>query len=269
MKAQLELSWMGGATERRLRKRRPGSERLPWGSIDPSAFSAPELAEARSVWTNAVFTEYASAAAFSAFAGACLEACAPIDLSFAIADCAVDELSHVELASRFLAELGGAAPFAVDMESVSPRTTPGVRALMRAAEIAVTTSCVGEALSLPALRHGKATAAHPLARAVIARLLADEGPHARVGFSFLAWAESRLTLGERRELSSLALDAVESYSSLWRGPSCGCPNTALTAVIDDDYRNGMRRAVREHIARPLGELGIELDRARLESLLDS
>jgi hypothetical protein len=183
MKSQLELSWIGGATERRMRKRRPGSERLPWASIDIGAFDDVELAEAQSVWTNAVFTEYASAAAFSAFTSACLEACAPIDLTATISDCAVDELAHVELASRFLAELGGAAPFAVDMEAVSPRTTPGARALVRAAEIAVTTSCVGEALSLPALRHGKATTAHPLARAVIASLLADEGPHARVGFT--------------------------------------------------------------------------------------
>jgi hypothetical protein len=269
MKAQLELSWIGGATERRLRRRRPGSERLPWGTTDLATFDDAELAEARSVWTNAVFTEYASAAAFSAFASGCLEACAPIDLTATISDCAVDELAHVELASRFLAELGGAAPFVVDMEAVSPRTTPGARATLRAAEVAITTSCVGEALSLPALRHGKASAKHPLAKAVIARLLADEGQHARVVFTYLAWAEDRLTAGERSELASLALSAIESYSSLWRGPSCGCPETALTAVIDDDYKRGMRRAVRDNIARPLAKVGIELDPTRLEHLLAS
>jgi hypothetical protein len=127
MKAQLELSWMGGATERRLRKRRPGSERLPWGSIDPSAFSAPELAEARSVWTNAVFTEYASAAAFSAFAGACLEACAPIDP--ASPSPTARSTSCVELASRFLAELGEPPPSRSTWNPSRREPRPAVRAL--------------------------------------------------------------------------------------------------------------------------------------------
>ena len=266
MKTQLELSWLGGATERRLRKRRPGIEKLPWGSIEAERLEDADRAEAIGVWTNAVFTEYASAAAFSSLATACLEACAPVDLTATIADCAVDELAHVELASRILAELGGAAPFEVDMEAVSPRPSQGARAVMRAAEIAITTSCVGEALSLPALRHGKMSARHPLARAVIARLLADEGPHARVGFTFLAWAEARLTTGERAQLATLALDAIESYSSLWR-ESCDCPASSLSGVIDDAYRAGLRLAVAERIALPLARFGIELDGGRLTTLL--
>jgi len=265
--AQLDLSWIGGQSERRLRKRRPGIERLPWGTITPSSFEPAHLSEARAVWTNAVFTEYASAAAFSAFSSACLESGAPIDLTATIADCAVDELAHVELASRVLAELGGAAPFEVDLETVSPAPTPGARAILRAAEIAITTSCVGETLSLPALRHGRASTQHPLANAVIARLLADEGPHARVGFTFLAWAEDRITAGEREHLANIALDAIAAYASLWQSTDCACPKTALTASVDDDYRAGLRRAVVGHIARPLEKLGIELDAARLATLL--
>ena len=67
---QLELEWMGGAPARRLRKRRGGVDELPWGSIDIGAFSEPALLEARKVWTNGAFTEYASAAAFSSMTGA-------------------------------------------------------------------------------------------------------------------------------------------------------------------------------------------------------
>jgi len=265
--AQLDLTWIGGATERRLRKRRPGSDRLPWGTICAAELDSAHLREARAVWTNAVFTEYASAAAFASFSSACLEACAPIDLTATITDCAVDELAHVELASRLLAELGGAAPFETDLEKVSPLTTVGFRAVMRAAEIAVTTSCVGEALSLPALRHGKGTTQHPLAQAVIARLLADEGAHARVGFTYLAWAEERTTKGEREHLAELALTTIAAYASLWQSSDCACPKTALTTSIDANYRAAMRRAVREQIARPLAKVGVDLDPERLAALL--
>ena len=44
------------------------------------------------MWTNGVFTEYASAAAFSALNIAFLECQAPVDLCAAAADFAVDEL---------------------------------------------------------------------------------------------------------------------------------------------------------------------------------
>jgi hypothetical protein len=53
---------------RRRRASRPGFDDLPWASFDASrcAPDDPGLLEARHVWTNGVFTEYASAAAFSA-----------------------------------------------------------------------------------------------------------------------------------------------------------------------------------------------------------
>jgi hypothetical protein len=124
-----ELEWLGGAPEARLRKRRPGIEALPWGTLTNALEDA---AEARRVWTNGAFTEYASAAAFTAMAGAFLECGAPIDLTAAASDCATDELFHTELASRLVMELGGAYPFDVDLAKVSPVTTPGVRPLVRA-----------------------------------------------------------------------------------------------------------------------------------------
>ena len=65
---QLALEWMGGATERRMRASRPAFDDLPWNSFDVTRVAPddPDLVEARKVWTNGVFTEYASSAAFSA-----------------------------------------------------------------------------------------------------------------------------------------------------------------------------------------------------------
>src|SRR6185503_18129927 len=99
---QLELELLGGAATARLRRRRPGLIELPWGTLDRSRFSRNALDEARAVWTNGVFTEYASAAAFAAMASAFLECKAPIDLTATAADIVVDEIGHAELLSRLV-----------------------------------------------------------------------------------------------------------------------------------------------------------------------
>src|SRR5436190_1784540 len=72
---------------------------LPWDSFDVARADPEDLLEARMVWTNGVFTEYASAAAFSAMNLAFLQCGAPVDLCAAAADFALDELVHVTLVS--------------------------------------------------------------------------------------------------------------------------------------------------------------------------
>jgi len=264
-----ELSWRGGATAARLHKRRPGGDDLPWGSIADtlSQRDATQVIEARKIWSNGVFTEYASAAAFSALTTAMLRCGAPVDLIAMAADIVVDELLHVELGSRLTMELGGAAPIAFDLDRIAPVTTPGLRPLMRAAEIAITTSCVSESLSVPAMARSRVLADEPLVRAVLDRLLADEGPHARCGFWFLEWAEDRLTDDERLHLARLAEDTIEVYAPLWREPACGaCPLPGGLGGHDDEGRRALRTAVEQSIARPLARHGIVLDAARLAAL---
>lgn len=262
-----ELAWCGGATENRLHRRRPGAEQMPWGSLDLAAF-APEVAEeARKVWTNGVFTEYASAAAFSVLTAAMLECGAPVDLVALSADIVVDELFHVELSSRLTTELGGASPLRFDLAKIAPVTTPGARPLMRAAELAVATSCVSETLSVPAMARSRAMATAPLVHAVLQRLVADEGPHARLGFWFLDWAADALTAEERAQLADLALSTLEAYAPLWQEPACGvCASPVGLGGHDERGRRALRRAVTTQIAGPLAEYGIVLDPRRLDGL---
>lgn len=250
-----ELSWRGGATERRLHDRRQGSEDLPWGSIDLASLAPDVVEEARKVWTNGVFTEYASAAAFSALTGALLECGAPVDLVAFAADVVVDELFHVELSARLTSELGGAVPLHFDLANIAPVTTPGVRPLMRAAELAVTTSCVSEALSVPAMSRSRALATLPLMQAVLDRLLADEGPHARIGWWFLEWAP--LTEDEKHALAELSMSTIEVYAPLWQDASCG------VCGHDERGREMLRTAVHNKIATPLRRHGIVLPSERL------
>jgi hypothetical protein len=263
-----ELSWLGGASEDRLHRRRSGADDLPWGTLDLEAFPPEVAEEARLVWTNGVFTEYASAAAFSALATALLECGAPVDLTAAAADMAVDELFHVELAARLTTELGGAAPMRFDLAHISPVTTPGASPLMRAAEIAVTTSCVSESLSVPAMARSRAVASPPLVRAVLSRLLADEGPHSRIGWWLLDWADERLTSDDRGRLAELAMGVIEVYVPLWQDPSCArCAAPTALGAHDEQGKAALREALKNNVAAPLAARGIVLDPERLARAL--
>ena len=262
-----ELSWRGGATEARMHKRRAGGDELPWGTIDLARYPEMHGLEARKIWSNGVFTEYASAAAFSALTTAMLRCGAPVDLMAVCADIVVDELFHVELSSRLTMELGGAVPLEFDLDHIAPVATPGVRPVMRAAEIAITTSCVSESLSVPAMARSRALANEPLVKAVLDRLVLDEGHHARCGFWFLEWACDELTDTERIGLAKLAEDTIEVYAPLWRDDPCdACPLPVGLGGHDAEGKRALRDAVESRIAKPLARYGIELDPARVAAL---
>jgi len=251
MESQLELAWLGGASERVMRHARPGFDDLPWDTFD--ATRCGDLLEARQVWTNGVFTEYASAAAFSALNLALLACGAPVDLCAAAADFAVDELVHVTLVSRLVMTLGGATPYLADLSRIAP-TTPPLSPRMIAAELAIKISCVGEALSLPAMSAWHRGATHPLMRAVLDRLRHDEGPHASIGHWFLAWADPWLTPGDREYLGGVARASIQTYEPLWLAPE------AQARMIDGDttYRAYMEHAVEHRIVRRLAKHGIDI-----------
>jgi hypothetical protein len=261
---QLALEWLGGPTERRLRVARPAfaelHDELPWESFDPARADPDDLVEARRVWTNGVFTEYASAAAFSAMNLAFLQCGAPVDLCAAAADFALDELVHVTLVSRLVMALGGATPYVADLERIAPSPRPELPARLRAAELAIKISCVGEALSLPALTASHRGASHPLARAVLETLRHDEGPHASIGHWFLAWAGTWLTAGDRDYLGAVARDAIAVYEPLWRDPEAAA-RPVLDHAGETTYRAYMEDAVEHRIVRRLTKAGVVVPRA--------
>src|SRR5438046_2532667 len=110
---------------------------------------------------------------------------------------------------------GGATPCLACMSKIAPAPSASPPRL-RAAELAIKVSCVGEALSLPALAASHRGASHPLARAVLERLRHDEGPHAAIGHWFLEWAAPWLTAGDREYLGNVASEAIAVYAPLWR-----------------------------------------------------
>jgi len=265
--ALFELDWLGGWSERRLRRRRPGIDDLPWGSLEAAPLAEDDRLEARRVWTTGVFTEYASAAAFGNLATALLECGAPVDLTAVAADIVVDELDHVELVARLLGELGGALPLAFDLARISQPTT-GAPPLVRALELAVTVSCVGEALSVPALARSRSLARAPLVVAVLDRLLGDEGPHGELGYRLLDWAGPALDDDDRGHLAAVALDAITAFAPLWQREACpSCAAPALGVAPADEHRRMLVDAVRTRVVARLARHAIVVDADRLAAVL--
>ncbi len=249
-----ELEAVGGPWARRLRRRRAGFDALPWN--EAAAGASPEALEsARLVWTRSAFSEYASAAAFAEIAACLLAAGAPIDLTAAAGDFVVDEVIHAELSARVAMSLGGAVLLEVDLSRLV-RPPIAAAPLLRAAELVVRTSCVGEALTVPILKASKASAASPLIKAVIARIVRDESSHSQIGPWFLDWADGQLSEDDRAHLGRVAGAAVRAFAPIFAG-SCA-PGAELGVLDCATYDAAFARALRQRVAAPLGARGIAI-----------
>ena len=272
-----ELEWMGGAAEHHFRKARPGIDDLPWGTLDTSAYPPEVVGAARATWTESTFTEYKAVAAFSEVLRALCEARAPLDLVGMASSFVADEVFHVELASRMTMELGGAAPRRVDFESLVIRAEPSLTAFERANEVMLRVSCIAEAFSGKMAAGVMRTTTHPLTRAVLERIVADESLHHRLGGLYFEWASERMSDAERARLGRILLRTLRAFEPKWKGKRGPARPTAARAASEHAREIGWmpqghfakeaRRAVREAILAPLAVHGIELSKAEVGALL--
>lgn len=253
-----ELEMVGGPWQRRLGCRRAEFDALPWHEAVTEPCSPEALASARWVWTQSSFSEYASAASFAEIATALLAAGAPIDLIAAAGEFVVDEMLHAELSARVAMALGGAAPLEVDLERLV-RPAAGGNPMLRAAELIVRTSCVGEALTIPVLKTAAARSASPLVELVISRILRDESAHAEIGPWFLDWAEPRLTDEDRTHLGRVASDAVAAFSPVFEAQCAPHDRNNPYGVLDcTTYDPVFERALHKRVIAPLAIRGIDV-----------
>ncbi|MBS1149160.1 MAG: hypothetical protein H6Q89_858 [Myxococcaceae bacterium] len=211
-----ELSMLGGAVERRYRRLRPEVDRLPWGTLDVTKYSAAVLNVARTTWTEAAFQEHRTAAACAATLKALIAARAPLDLIAMATRFPLDEMVHVEMCARLAMELGGGAPLEHDPLDLIREPDPKLPALLQAAELVVRNFCVGEALSIPMLRGSWHAAGHPLIKAVLGRIVKDEAAHGQFGWFFLEWAGELLTDADRTHLAQQAGLTINAVTERWK-----------------------------------------------------
>jgi hypothetical protein len=274
-----ELDWLGGPTERAFRQLRPGIDRFPWGTLDPSRYPPLLVDRARVSWTEAAYNEYCTAAAFTSLLRSLLEAKAPIDLTGMASDFVVDEMLHVELTSRIAMELGGGAPYLVDFQDLTLPNTPGITPLQRANEDVLRTCCVAEAFSVPMLATCMKTAGHPLTKAVLTQIVKDEAPHGRFGRYYLEWAANHMDAAERRRLADVALEMLRLYAPFWTKLTSRTVDGLTSEGFSiehvhelgwaeaETYARTARQTVRDDILAPLAEFDIHPDPEAVEALL--
>ena len=279
MRQPFDLEWLGGPAEKYFRRLRPGVEDLPWGTLRPADYPPRLVDRARVSWTEAAYNEYCTAAAFAELLRLLLEARAPVDLIGMASDFVADEVLHIELTSRLAMELGGGAPYRIDFATLVP-PLHGESPLERANEAVVRLCCVGEAYSVPMLAGCRRSAAHPLTRAVLERIVVDEAPHGRFGWLYLDWIADELSDGERKRLAAVAIDTLRVLSPLWRKLSSRVTDGVTTEgyllahvrelgwMESSEYARVAREAVRVEVAEPLARYGIELSERELGALLD-
>ena len=252
--AAFTLTTIGGPWGRRLAPRRAWIDELDWAEPLPH-----DALGARVTWTRTAFSEYASAAAFAEIAAALLAAGAPIDLIAAAGDFVVDELVHAEVAARLAAALGGAVALEVELTRLV-RPARAAAPVVRAAELIVRTSCVGEALTVPVLKVARELAGSPLVARALARIAADEAAHAQLGGWFLDWAEPQLDDAARAHLGAGAGAAVAAFAVLRGG---GCRTSGLGVVACDRYDPTLAAAIGARVVAPLAARGIVVPPAAL------
>lgn len=268
-----EIEWMGGAAEHHFRKVRPGSEALPWGTLDLTAFAPVAVAYVRASWTNIAINEYRAVTSFAEITRAFADARAPLDLIAMVGDFLADECAHVEIASRYVMELGGAEERLVDVETFTPRPR-GLTAMQRASELALRIGCIDEALSGATLRALLDSEPHPLPRAIAESILRDESRHRRLGGLYFEWALAKIDDEELARLGRVLYGWLDAVQSLWTVP----PRVREATLPTEDmcklgwldpvrYARVQRDAVVSEVLDPLAEIGIRITDEERQRLL--
>ena len=261
-----ELEILGGGVERRYRKLRPDVEAMPWGTIDPAAYTERAVLAARGSWTLSAFQEYRSAVLCARVAHGLVQASAPLDLGALAAQFVVEELAHAELAGRVAMELGGAVRMVFDRELFDPPTDPSRPWLLRALETVVQVFCVGESVSLPVTRFMRDLPSVPLVRAILQRVARDEAPHGSFGWIVLDWALPRLDEAARATLGAAADIAITSLATaarndLARGTAVATPIDPLAWMGTADGVAMILDTLNGRVAGELRSRGIPVGRA--------
>jgi hypothetical protein len=265
--ALFELEMLGGNVEKRYRVMRPEVEAMPWGTLDPSLYDEADVIASRKAWTGAAFQEHRTGVACAETLRALIECRAPLDLVALATRFPLDEMVHVELCARMAMELGGGTEIVHDPDRLAldaPRELPPI---LRAAELCTRFFCVGETLSIPLLRGTWKAARHPLAKAVLGRIVKDEAAHGTFGWTFLDWALPEIDDAGKRHLGHQADLAIRSIELTWeelaRRPKAKSNEAhALSWMQTDAYLKLALRSMWQRVIEPFEARGIPISRRR-------
>ena len=173
---------------------------------------------------------------------------------------------HVELCARMAMELGGGTELRYADSAICADANPALSPLLRATELVVRFFCVGEALSIPLLHATWRRATHPLARAVLGRIVKDEAAHGIFGWTFLDWALPHLDADGVAFVRRTAEAAIGEIRRLWdnlarRPRSPASDGHPLGWLGSHAYLEIAERALRTRVVAPFAARGIEVSAA--------
>jgi hypothetical protein len=273
-----ELEWLGGIAEHHYRTARPGLDDLPWGSLSPADYPPQLVSAAQRSWTDTEINEYRAVLAFSDVVRALAVAKAPLDLVGMAADFVLDEVTHVELASRMAMELGGAAPIDADMRRLVLDAPRDLTPLQVASELVLRVSCAAEVYAGKTSVEAMRACTHPLPKAVQTRILQDESRHLRLGELYFDWVAEYLDAAERSRLGGILVDCILGHEHYLRRPARPVSSGAASdgVQLSDIHALGLlesaravplgKQVMREQVLAPLGRRGIVPTGAKLDAL---
>lgn len=140
--------------------------------------SAPASERVQVEWARRVGAEYASAGLAAQVLTWAIQAGLPPAWVYRAHRVVHDELEHARLSHEVLAAVGGGdRPVEIDADEL---TVGG-----GLVPVLVRNFCLGESFAVPAFDRMRRRATHPLARAVLERILADEAEHRAFGWDGL------------------------------------------------------------------------------------
>jgi hypothetical protein len=252
----------GHATALHARRHGELERGFDWASLTEGDFDPALVPRARAAWTQQALSEYGTAVSMTQLLEALARAAMPLDLLTLAATSVTQELEHAELYSRLAMSLGGGAVVAFEPDSLGLPTPASANAAQRANELMVRLCCVGEAFSFPMLAAGLEAPLHPVVRAVLERVVAEESLHGRLGTLYLEWVADELTDDERTRLGAVATQMLAHLGRQLPATDALAPQVPLEQLrslgwLDPaGWSRRARDVMRDAVVVPLARFGI-------------
>jgi hypothetical protein len=159
---------------------RPRHGSIAWADFDPSQYQRDDLDRAAELWRTRAVQELHSLALFTEICGKLQVLGAPLDWSGAFARMIGDEVRHTDLCLAMCEALE--RPATPQIEANGLQLLNGVSSRAAVRHMIVAAFCIGETISGRMFRRALKATTVPLARQVVAAIVADETFHAELGW---------------------------------------------------------------------------------------
>lgn len=192
--------------------------------------SAPASERVQVEWARRVGAEYASAGVTAQVLTWAIQAGLPPEWVYRCHRVVHDELEHARLSHEVLAAAGG-GELPVELQADELTVAGGL------VPVLVRNLCLGESFAVPCFERMRRRATHPVARAVLDRILVDEAEHRKLGWDgldVLLAADPRVRPVVEAELPAL-LGSFSGYAAPPEAPALTADERAWGLLEHAEY----------------------------------